>query len=300
MNTQTKTAIKFNLESIALSHVWTDFTLSRQAMQCTPSTMQWYSFTAGAFVRWLAEQGVNSPDEITAAHVRQYLVNLQGKSSNTIHGNARAIRTFLKFLFAEGHIIQAVKFDMPRLETKRMLALTAEQVQIVLKACGTRDRAMLAFMVDTGLRRAEVCALNWQDVDFNTGLVRVVRGKGGKFRSVVAGAKVRRLLLAWKRIAKNTDPAAPLFSTSQGARLQGNAIRQLCRRLADKTGIAITPHSLRRTSATLGLKSGEDLETLRRRLGHSSLEMTSRYLTLLDEDMIQSSKQHSPIDRLGQ
>ena len=51
-------------------------------------------------------------------------------------------------------------------------------------------------LVDTGLRCSEASALNWGDVDFKSGLVRVVREKGGKARSVVAGALTRRALLA--------------------------------------------------------------------------------------------------------
>jgi integrase len=54
-------------------------------------------------------------------------------------------------------------------------------------------------MVDTGMRRAEVVALNWGDIDISTGLVQVIRGKGGKARSMVVGATTRRALLAYRR-----------------------------------------------------------------------------------------------------
>lgn len=293
---QTQTAARIDLAAFPLAACYTDFMLSRQAMRCTRSTLEWYTFTTGAFVKWLSENGVLTPDEITARHVRQFLVNLEGKSSNTIHGNARAIRTFVKFLYAEGHITQPVKFDMPKLEQKRLACLTAEQVQTVLKAANCRDRALVSVLVDTGLRRAELSALNWSDVDFQTGLVRVVRGKGGKFRTVATGAKTRRYLLAWRRQCPNIEGA--LFQTSQGERLEGDAIRRVCKRLGQRTGVQFSPHALRRTAATLLLKSGCDLETLRRILGHSSLEMLSVYVSLMDGDIQEAARKHSPIDLL--
>ncbi|MGA7192614.1 MAG: tyrosine-type recombinase/integrase, partial [Anaerolineales bacterium] len=65
-----------------------------------------------------------------------------------------------------------------------------------MNVCNTRDKALILVMVDTGLRRSEVLNLNWGDVEMITGLVRVVRGKGGKARSAVIGAATRRALLA--------------------------------------------------------------------------------------------------------
>lgn len=293
---QTKVQEKWTLASVGLNDAWTDFILSRQSTQATKATLEWYSYTAGFFVKWCAEQGVNSPDEITARHVRQYLTNLEGKSSNTIHGNARAIRTLLIFFHAEGHISQPVKFNMPKNIQVRQSCLTAEQVKTVLQVANVRDRALIALLCDTGLRREEIVSLNWNDLDFQTGLLRVTKTKGGKFRSVCAGAKTRRLLLAYRRKVVNSDGA--MFQTSTGERLRGDAVRLICQRLSKKTAIRFSPHTCRRTAATLLLKSGVDLETLRRILGHSSLDLLNIYVTLLDTDIVTTARAHSPIDSL--
>jgi integrase/recombinase XerD len=294
--THAKVQEKWSLASADLHDAYTDFMLSRQATQCTKATLEWYSFTAGRFVQWVAGQGVASPQDITARHVRQYLTNLEGKSSNTIHGNARAIRTLLIFMHSEGYISQPVKFDMPKLIQKRLSCLTAEQVKTLLKVSNVRDRALLALAFDTGLRREEIVSLNWNDLDFQTGLIRVTKTNGGKFRSVCAGAKTRRLLLAYRRKVINLESA--MFQTSTGERLRGDAFRHICKRLAKRTDIAFSPHTCRRTAATLLLKSGVDLETLRRILGHSDLSLLNTYVTLLDADIVTTAKIHSPIDSL--
>jgi len=55
---------------------------------------------------------------------------------------------------------------------------------------------------------------------------------------------------------------------------------------------------LRRTFATLSLRAGMDVFQLQALMGHSSLEMTRRYVSLLDEDLIKAHKKHGPIDHL--
>jgi hypothetical protein len=53
---------------------------------------------------------------------------------------------------------------MPKLSKKRLPVLLADGLRQIVKACNTRDKALVLFMADSGLRRAEVCALNWSDV----------------------------------------------------------------------------------------------------------------------------------------
>ncbi len=130
---------------------------------------------------------------------------------------------------------------MPKVEKKRLPCLTVEQVQTVLAACNNgsskssyhnpRDKAVILLMVDTGLRRSEVIALNWGDVDIATGLARVTRGKGGKARSVVIGFTTRRALLAYRRTLEGVTDNAPLIQTREGGRFTGDGLLQLWLRL---------------------------------------------------------------------
>jgi site-specific recombinase XerD len=152
-------------------------------------------------------------------------------------------------------------------------------------------------MVDTGLRRAEVCALNWDDLDISSGLVRVVRGKGGKARSVVVGAITRRALLGYRRSLTST-PASPVFQTQGGKRLTANGLRSLLLRLGQRAGVQVTPHALRRTFATMSLRAGMNLLHLQGLLGHSTIEMTRRYVQMLDDDLLEAHREHGPIDFL--
>lgn len=151
---QTKTILKWSLASAALRDAYTDFLLSRQAMNCTPVTMVFYRFTAGKFLEWIERQGLTAPDEVTARYVRQYLAGLAnlGRADTTMHDHARGIKTLLRFWHAEGYTPAPVRFEMPKLEKKRLLVLTAEQLRQIVKACNVRDKAIVLFMADSGAK----------------------------------------------------------------------------------------------------------------------------------------------------
>jgi integrase/recombinase XerD len=299
MSQKTKKKQEWALASYALHDAYTDFILSRQAMLCSPRTLSWYRYTLGKVFCWLEENGITSPDQLAARDVRAYLAELAGRglSDSYIHGYARAIRTMLKFWYNEKYIPEPVIFKMPSISKKRLPILSADEVKKALEACRTkRDKALILLLVDSGLRRAEVCALNWGDMDIQSGLVRVERGKGGKARSVVVGVKTRRALLAYRRNVKHKDDV-PLIQTQSGNRFTYSGLRSALLRIGKRAGVHITPHALRRTFATLSLRAGMNLIQLQAMLGHSSLEMTRQYIQMIDDDLLEAHEKHGPIDK---
>jgi len=155
-------------------------------------------------------------------------------------------------------------------------------------------------MADSGLRRSEVIALDWEDVDIMSGLVRVKRGKGGKSRSAVVGATTRRALVAYRRTLGNPENNSPIFQSRNCNRFSGPGFLQIFRRLSKTVGIHITPHALRRTFVILSLRSGMDVLHLQAMLGHASLDMVQHYAQMINEDLIEAHREHGPIDSLRQ
>ena len=281
-----------------LDEAFLDFILSRQAKLCSENTVRFYSFTLGKFVEWLFSQNISTPGEITTRLIRAYLAEYanRGCRDSYIHGHARAIKTFVRFLRAEEYIAEVLTFQMPSLSKKRLLVLSASEVELVIEACKTkRDKALVLLMVDSGLRRGEVCALKWRHINISNGVVLVERGKGGKARSVVIGVTTRRALLAYRRVIPHEDND-PLFQTKNGKRLTPMGLRSAFVRLSNKSGVHITPHSMRRTFASLSIRAGMNLLHLQGLLGHSSLEMTQRYVQMLDDDLVEAHRSHGPID----
>ncbi len=291
---------KWAVVSYLLQNPYTDFILSRQAMLCSPSTLRFYSFTAGKFMQWLEQNGILKPEEITTHHIHAYLAGLVEKKLSDwyINGHARVIKTLIRFFHEEKYIPELIKFKMPSVAKKRLLVFNVNQVNQILNICRSpRNKALVLLMIDSGLRCTEVCALNWGDIDINTGIVRIIRGKGGKARSVIVGVHTRRALLKYRRVV-NHDENLPLFQTISGKRLTHSGLRSLIIRVGNNAGMHITPHALRRTFATLSLRAGMNLIQLQGLLGHSSLEMTKHYIELLEEDLVIAHKEHGPIDSI--
>jgi len=260
-----------------------DFILSREAALCSPETIDFYPRMLRPF---LALANGNPPSNRL---VREFLATVaqRGVSSATVHAHARAVRAFVRFAYEEGWIEEPVTVRMPRLEQKRMEVLSLEDVRRVLSVCGTRDRALVMTLIDSGLRRGEALDLVWEDLDLNTGAVHVRRGKGRKARVTYVGAKTRRALLRWGGGQRSSAMLPlPLFG---GATLMA--------RLSRHSGVHIIFHKCRRTFATWAYKNGVDLLSLQRLLGHSSLEMVRRYAQQNDEDLRSAHELAGPIDK---
>jgi len=129
----------------------------------------------------LQEHNVNSASEVLARHVREYLAELagRGKSDGTIADHARGIRVLVRFWYAENYLAAPLLIQIPKVGKKRLLSLDADNLNRVINACDNpRDKAIVMMMADSGLRRSEICNLNWSDIDMQSGLLRVKKGDG--------------------------------------------------------------------------------------------------------------------------
>lgn len=208
--------------------VFTDFLLSREAMLCSPVTLEFYQYNTGVFVKCLVAQSVSEPSEIKSSHVRSYLKALKDRNltDNTLHSYARAIMTFLRFCHSEGCISKPVTVEMPRVAKKTQPILNPDELERILSYCrNLKHKTLIMVMLDTGLRRAEVSLLQWKDIDISSGLVHVRRGKGGKSRSTVIGVKTRRILLRYRRTVPN-EPNDSLGIFKKESRSGNSGARQ--------------------------------------------------------------------------
>ncbi|NIM92104.1 MAG: tyrosine-type recombinase/integrase [Anaerolineales bacterium] len=285
-------------ENHLIREAFIDFILSRQAALLSPSTIEFYKYTAGFFVDYIISQGVFEPEEISTNLVRAYLieVNNRGVADATVHAHARGTRAFLSFLNEDGYISTPINIKMPCVEQKKMRVLSPDEMKQILKVCKKpRDKALILFLIDSGLRRSEACSLNWIDVDIPSGVVNIRRSKNKKARSVFIGVKTRRALLRYRRTISHDD-IDPVFQTQADTRLKPSGLRQVIRRMSEKSGISFSAHDLRRTFATLSLKAGMNVLHLQSLLGHSSLEMTRRYVQMVKDDLSEAHRSHGPID----
>jgi len=112
------------------------------------------SFTTGRFVKYIKDNGVTKPEELISRYIRAYLPSLaeQNLSDFYINGHARAIKTLVRFWYAEKYIPEVPNFQMPAIDKKRLPMLSAKEVKKALSVCDKlRDKAIIYLLVDTGM-----------------------------------------------------------------------------------------------------------------------------------------------------
>ena len=246
----------------------------------------------------------------TQPELLQSYVNLlysKGLRSRSIARHLSALRSFFRFLTAEGEIASDPSEHLASPKTWSTLPkfLNREQTETLLtapdtgKPTGLRDRAMLELLYATGIRVSELIRLRMSSLDSNLGLVRVT-GKGNKQRIVPVHSPALRAIQEYAdrgRPALLKGKSAPyLFITARGAPLTRQAFWASIKLNGRKAGIFhnLSPHVLRHTFATHLLEGGADLRSVQTMLGHADLSTTEIYTHVVRSRLRDTLDRHHP------
>jgi integrase/recombinase XerC len=228
------------------------------------------------------------PEDADLLALRGFLAELhrRGLAKSSSARKLAGLRTFFRYLCREGRLETnpARILAAPRKEKRIPAVLDEAQVLALLDVPGdgleaVRGRAILELLYASGMRCAELVALDTGEVDIDARMVRVL-GKGRKERVVLFGHRAQETLQAWlpqrARLRPKTDA---LFLNARGGRLTDRSVRALVARRVQQTALArrCSPHTLRHSFATHLLTRGADLRAIQELLGHASLSTTQRY-----------------------
>ncbi len=274
------------------------------------NTIARYEATFALFARFLAEQGT-APDSraLTSETVQRFTVWLRAtpirlqrgtsqRSEAGIHAHLRDMRAFVRWLTEEGVLTRPVRVALPKLPERLFPILATAELASVWEskyltgrsALATRNRALVALMLDTGLRRSEVAALRLEDVSLDDCLLTVI-GKGNKQRRVPFSTSVMHLVRDWLAV-RGQEPGSLFWLSSA-------SVRTVFRRIQEETGLErFHPHQLRHQAASMMVRANADVFAVQRILGHADLATTQRYVTQNDADIRAKHAAASPFERL--
>lgn len=278
--------------------LWLESGLSRNTLSAYRSDLE-------ALTVWLKE----SPDKATRSQLQNYFASCvsQGARPRSTARMLSSLRRFYRYLLREGLITDdpSALLESPKLGRPLPKSLSEEQVEKLLQApdistsLGLRDRAMLETLYATGLRVSELVSLNVQQVNLQSGVVRVV-GKGDKERLVPLGEEaiewLQRYVGQARRELLHGHSSDALFPTARGAAMTRQAFWHNLKRYAQIAGIEthLSPHSLRHAFATHLLNHGADLRVVQMLLGHADLSTTQIYTHVARERLKSLHARHHP------
>jgi integrase/recombinase XerD len=160
----------------------------------------------------------------------------------------------------------------------------------------------LELFLGTGIRVGELVRLRRDDLNLDTGILRI-NGKGNRQRHVfVAGQRTLQLLRAYAAYRSSLDSEPSSLLTLDGSRpISAAGIRRLLQHLASAAGLrrSLTPHMLRHTAATLLLEARVDIRLVQRLLGHASIATTQLYTHVTDDTLRTALRRASVTDGLA-
>ncbi|GGS61281.1 tyrosine recombinase XerC [Actinokineospora fastidiosa] len=217
-----------------------------------------------------------------------------GAQRTSLGRRAAAVRTFTAWAHRREHLAAdpGLRLVAPKRDRKLPIVLREDQAREVMAASAAgaeqldpvalRDHAIVEMLYATGVRVAELCGLDIDDVDRAKRLVRVV-GKGNKERVVPFGAPAAEAVGLWldkgrQTLARDYSPPA-VWLGARGGRLQPASVRRIVRDAVDAvSGVSgVGPHGMRHSAATHLLERGADLRSVQELLGHATLSTTQLY-----------------------
>ena len=280
----------------------------------SPHTIAAYRGDLRDFAEWAQRSDKHEIAALDRTVLRRYVSYLAERryARRTIARKASALRSMLTWAVERGVLeaspaadLQAPKLDhpLPRVmkaaDAARLCELPPEDEPI-----GLRDRAILELLYGSGLRVAELCSLDLDDVDLRHSSMQVT-GKGRKQRRLPLSAPARSALeryvsearpaLMTRRGTEARPTGHPIFLNTRGGRLGPRSVRAMIERYLTAEGApGASPHTLRHSFATHLLDGGADLRAVQELLGHESLATTQIYTHVSTERLRAVYEQSHP------
>lgn len=280
-----------------LSEAVANFLLASEADGLRLKTLIWYR----SILRRYADKSDPACllSSITPNDIRKYIVGLKEfYKPESVSGHTRALHRFWKWGAIEYNITNPMKnIKYPKAPQARSPeSFTAEELEKLLRIAGegtngARDKAILAFMLDTGARAAGVVNLKWKDIDLEQGVACVCE-KGADERNVYFSHWTAELIYQWRAVARR-DPYV-FCNVRNGGAMKPNGLYLLFRRLDERAnmGVGVFPHKMRHTMAR-HWRGG--ITSLQQQMGHSDPKTTIKfYGRFLDRDLGKMYEEMSP------
>lgn len=262
------------------------------AKQLSHHTITNYRRQLDHLIAQLDQQQIDHWRDLSGDQIKFWIANSkrQGLSNRSIAMRLSALRSFCRYLLKRQLITldPCIGISAPKQQKPLPKNINVDQVNQLLNGepddpLEIRDVAMIELFYSSGLRLAELVALNLDDISDSEQLVKVL-GKGNKERIVPVTKLALTRIAKWKKVRSELAKSGEdgLFVSKLGRRISHRSVQVRIKQWAEQQQMATTihPHKLRHTFATHMLEGSRDLRAVQEMLGHADLSTTQVYTHL--------------------
>lgn len=307
---------KLSLQSTSYNYLENAFKEWLDILGYVPATVNNLPNAVREFLYFLEQNNVSQINQINQQNLKEYYNYIISRSNqkqggalstNYINHHFWALDKFFEFLHHKGtQNLPEINLKRLKIQTLQREILTQEEIKELYvlvenqeattqkqEALNYQDQVLLTIYYGCGLRRTEGININTDDINFDTRVLHVKKGKNNKQRLIPFNTTASKILQDWVfeyrtiLIYDKTEPK--LFINRLGKPLSAGTLSNRLKRLVSQSENIllnqknITLHSLRHSIATHLLANGMDIQKVQRFLGHSSLETTQIYTHLIEE-----------------
>ncbi len=297
------------MATITVADAYSDFIQACRADGLSPATVKYYIYALAWLKLDLGDQPLN---QVQVNAIRAHIIELRNRqhryqgaaqrptlpgslSVETIRAHIRSLKRFFNWSYTEYGLEQTGnpmnKIRMPRAPRQLPKAIALEDLRKLLMACdesriGKRNKALLAFLADTGCRAGGALSLTMNGLFLNHGQA-ILKEKGDRARVVPFTRYTAELIQIWLDVRPKNAPTifCSLWIGTFGI-MTVSGLNQMIKRLAAKAGVTgrCNPHSFRHGFARMYLQHGGDLATLAQIMGHSTVNVTTQFYAVFTSD----------------
>lgn len=301
---------KYTEDFASLTQAFGEYVMEKEAQNLSPKTIKNYQDTFNVFMDFFEFDEITEANEVTQKHIYQWIGTMKqkGVKPSSINHYLRDIRAFLYWCMDSdrGYITTPFKIKMIEKQEEQLKLFSDEDIEALLVKPRRNDSfpewrswAIVNWVLATGNRAATVCDVRISDISYGKKEIILHHTKNKKAQIIPLSSSLEVVLKEYIRMWRYDCTDGWLFPNVGEEQLTTNALRQSFARYCKNRGVERSNiHGLRHNFAKGWVQSNGNMFALQKILGHSSLDMTRKYVRLFAEDIKEDFDKYNTLDNI--
>lgn len=310
MGIKKKITMNSRADLVTLERAFDEYIMEKEARNLSPKTLRNYQDTFSVFMNFNEFDRDTEAEEVTQKHIYHWIGTMKqsGVKPTSINHYLRDMRAFLYWCMDEdrAYISKRFKVQMVESQEEQLKLFTDEELALLLEKPKRDDSfaewrtwAIVNWVLGTGNRAATICDARISDVSYAKKEIMLHHTKNKKAQIIPLSSSLEIVLKEYIRMWRWDVSDGWMFPNVGEEQLTTNALRLSFVRYCNHRGVNhANIHGLRHNFAKGWVQSNGNMFALQKILGHSSLDMTRKYVRLFAEDIKEDFDKFNTLDNI--